>query len=223
LSEASAPRQPAPDLAGKNIVVVGDLNPAILQPAWLAANELIREEEADKANVDIISRDLTSFSTDWLELLCTATRFQVGSSTAPSYDLLRDLTLGVFRLLSHTPLRALGINHSFHFGLQSEERWHAFGHKLAPKELWAGIVENPGTRSLTIQGTRPDEYAGNVFVQVEPSVRIENAIYIAVNDHFQLDAMEKTNAEGMTDVLASAWSPSAERASSVTSQLLAAT
>src|SRR5207237_6051781 len=108
-------------------------------------------------------------------------------------------------------------NHHYHFRIDSEDRWHAFGHKVAPKEIWEPVLKQPGMRSLVIQAVRPDEYPGSIFVQTEPSLRIENGfgVYIAANDHFQLDAMDRASAEGMIEVLENAWVPAAERAEDV--------
>jgi hypothetical protein len=220
-SDPAAVSERLPDIAGLNIVLVGDFNPAILQPAWLAANDLLRWEEADSANIQIVSRDVTIFSTDWVELAATPDRFQVTSAAAPSYKLVRDLIIGVFRLLPHTPIRALGINRNYHFRVPDQKTWDAFGDKIAPKDLWQDVLVDPGTRSLIMLGKRPDEYAGNFVVQVEPSLRFQG-IYIATNDHFQLDAMEVATAEGMADILGSEWEASEERANNTTTRLLSA-
>jgi hypothetical protein len=225
VTEGAAPEPrhaPVPEISGLNIVVVGAVNPAILQPAWFGAKGLLRPEEAEAADVEIITRELVSFSAEWLGLTATLDRLQVSTTSAPSHDLLRDLVVGVFQVLPETPLTALGINHNLHFRVETQEAWHAFGHKLAPKEIWNDILDKPGTRSLIIQGVRPDDYQGSVIVQVEPSVRIQDGvgIYIGINDHFQLDAMDKGTGEDMRQVLEDAWEPAGERSRTVVERIL---
>jgi hypothetical protein len=209
------------EIAGANIVVLGDLNPAILQPSWLARHDLLRPAEADAAEVQIVSRELTVFTTDWLEVGATPERLQVASTSAPSNKLVRDLTVGIFRLLEHTPVRAAGINHHYHFREEDKARRDQLGDRLAPKELWTNILLEPGTRSLIMQGLRPDDYAGNLTVQVEPSIRLPG-VYIAVNDHFQLDQMDMATAQAMVDILESEWDASDERAQTITTHLMSA-
>ena len=81
-----------PALEGFSIVLVGDFNPPILNPDWLAARGLIREEEAqDAKGVGVISQDLTAFSTAWLELEVTRERFAAHTSDPSNVATLSEL------------------------------------------------------------------------------------------------------------------------------------
>jgi hypothetical protein len=220
MPEQSPSASAAPEISGTSVVLIGSFNPAIIQPAWLASKGLIGESEADAANIDVITHDISAFSTDWLRVLVTGDRFLCASEVAPSFDLLRDLTVGIFRHLAETPITAMGINRSFHFPAPSEEAWHAFGHKLAPKDIWNDVMSNPGTRAVVIQGARPDKAVGHVFATVEPSIRVQPGIYININDHYQLDQMGSSNASAMADVLITNWEPSFGRAQTIVDRLL---
>ena len=44
-----------------SIVFVGDFNPVILQPFWLANKGLIRESEATNAKVEVIHNEVVKF------------------------------------------------------------------------------------------------------------------------------------------------------------------
>jgi hypothetical protein len=88
-------------------------------------NGLLRPADADGADVEIVAKEVTAFSLDWVTLQATLDRFQVASASAPSYGLVRDLVAGTFRLLPHTPIRAMGINHNNHFRVVNEEAWHS--------------------------------------------------------------------------------------------------
>lgn len=204
-----------------NVVLVGSFNPSIVQPYWLASKGLVKPEEAEHADVEVISRELVSFRLpESLGIQVTLDRFQIAEASAPSRELLRDLAEGVLRYLPETPLAAMGINHNYHYRVATEDAWHAFGHHVAPKEMWEGVLREPGTRSLILQGVRPDEYAGRVIVQIEPSLRVHPGIFVALNDHFQLDAMDMTTGERAIDVLVNAWEPSVDRAQAITDQVL---
>jgi hypothetical protein len=42
-----------PEIQGISIVLLVDFNPKIFQPAWFAAQNLIRQQEADEATIHI--------------------------------------------------------------------------------------------------------------------------------------------------------------------------
>src|SRR5882762_5070374 len=114
---------------------------------------------------------------------------------------MRDLIVGTFNLLQHTPLHKLGINIDMHFRMDSEASWHAFGHRLAPKDLWQDTLKNPGMRSLTMEGQRPDAFRGYIRVQVEPSIKIHPGVYVRVNDHYEIETLQPgTGSDAMLDI-----------------------
>ena len=52
------------EIEGHSIVLLGSFNPQIFQPSWFGNEGLIRKEEADSAKIEIVHRDLVSFSTE---------------------------------------------------------------------------------------------------------------------------------------------------------------
>jgi hypothetical protein len=222
VSDAAPPEHPDPEIAGIQIVLVGDFNPAIIQPSWLALSELVRPEEADAAEVGIVSRELTQFALPWVTIAATLDRFELASARAPTYEQVRDLAIGIFTVLDQTPIRAMGMNRNQHFRTESEDRWHAYGHALTPKEIWEDVLDAPGMRSLIMQGKRTDGREGYINVTVEPSVRLQDGtgIYISINDHFQLDAMDKASTQGMIEVLSDSWDAAARLSDAIVDRLL---
>ena len=81
----------------------------------------------------------------------------------------------------------MGLNTEFHFRVPSERYWHDVGDRLAPKPDWVNILNNPGMRSLIMEGQRSDKYAGAINVNVAPSSNVQPGIFVMVNDHFQWD------------------------------------
>lgn len=169
---------------GASIVLIGRFNPAIFQPAWLAANRLIRAEEATNAEGVVFSNDVAAFKADWLRLQVTPERFEAITDDAAHIDPLRDLVLSVFGLLEHTPFHEMGMNRHLHFRMESPDVWHRFGDVLVPKTKWAGLMAQPGLRSLIVEGYRPDAAEATIQVKVEPSVKVQPGIYFAINHHF---------------------------------------
>ncbi len=211
-----------PAFQGHNIVLVGNFNPAIFQPAWFAAEELIRKQEAEEANLIIGHPDIMIFSLDWLRVEVDRERFIASTTMEPYDEIVRDLVLGTFKLLPHTPITIMGINRQRHFEMSSEEQWHKAGHTLAPKEIWNDVLKNPGTMSITMEESqRSDGLDGYVRVTVEPSNKVHPGIFIKVNDHFEIRNPEKTSGnKDIIDILENNWSNSYRRSAKMISMLL---
>jgi len=178
--------RPQLDIQGVSIVLLGKFNPAIFHPSWFAAQELIRQQEADATEIVLVHPEASILNTDWLQVHVVRNRFQAGTAQESYFEPLRDLVVGVFSLLSHTPVSAMGINRDFHFKLESEKSWHQLGHRLAPKQDWKDLLDEPGMLSLAMKGERTDDFDGYLQVRVAPSPRIQYGVFVAVNDHYRL-------------------------------------
>lgn len=206
------------ELDAANIVLLGTFNPAIFQPAWLAAHSLIRKEEAEHADGLVFSRELASFTADWLRLQVTADRFEAMTEDPAHVEPLRDLVVSVFSLLEHTPFDKMGMNRFMHFRVDSEERWHRFGDFLAPKAPWKLLLSQPGLRSLTIEGSRVEAPGARIQVKVEPSVRVHPGVYFAVNEHHEVSGPE--TGRQLMATLAKSWKAAQTYAFEVAGNLL---
>lgn len=197
-------------IKGFSIVLLGDFNPKIFQPAWFSAQRLIRERECETADIRIVHNEVVDFALEWCQLQVTRDRFVAQSDQEP-YEAVRDLVLGAFKLLSHTPVTKMGINTEAHFRVESEKAWHAFGHRLTPKEVWNEIMSSPGMRSITVEESqRRDGRKGYVRVTVEPSVRVIPGVFFRVNDHYEASRDLPGCAE-MISILEETWTLSRER------------
>jgi hypothetical protein len=105
-----------------NATAAGRFNPAILQPSWFIRHEII---EPGEPRVEI--RDDGA----GLRFLCSgyrwgvdASRFTVESENAGNVAIAGEFMAGTFRLLSHTPLVAVGHNFTF-AGTAAASRWLA--------------------------------------------------------------------------------------------------
>jgi hypothetical protein len=213
---------PEVKVEGASIVFVGAFNPSIFQPAWFAAEGLIAKEEAEEADLSIVHPEVVVFSAEWFSLEVTRERWHASSVQPPFFDALRDLAVGAFTILHYTPVRMVGLNRDWHFQAESEEDWHAIGHRLAPMLPWEGILTNPGMRSLTMEGVRPDAHRGFVRVKVEPSLTVKHGIYVSVNDHYDVeDTDSAVNAADLAvQTVAESWTDSLGRSAKIVEQLL---
>lgn len=188
--------------SGLTVVIVGNFTPTIFQPSWFAAQEMIRAAEAQAAKIDLIHENLTSFSTDWFQLQVTEDKFSISASTAHE-DLLYDLVSSCFSLLAHTPVRLLGLNSHSHVQVEMRDEWHAIGDALVPKNMWNGILKEPGMRSLSVEGARTDGNKGYILVTVAPSRRFDPGIFVQINDHFELE--QSASTDKLLKVLDTSW------------------
>lgn len=195
------------EIQGASIVALGDFNPAIFQPLWLSANNLIREEEAKEAKLRIIRNDIAVFSTEWFSLQVIDQRYTVETEDPTKFFPLRDLAYGTFNILEHTPIRAFGFNRYQHFEMASEEEWHLFGHYYVPKEPWQPVLEEPGTQTLAVRGKRKDSSASYMEFKMEPSDRVPCGVCLRLNEHHGLpDASNpKEGLLLLLEKLESAW------------------
>ncbi len=222
-----------PEIAGVDIILVGEFNPTIFSPQWFSANKLLREGTAESADVKVIHPDLTSFTADWVRLQVTRERFTAGSVQAP-FAPLRDLVHRTFREhLFHTPLRAFGINFSVHFLVDSSATRDHIGNTIAPLEPWGPWRErldldgrDGGMASLQMAQTRPEERAegGRVNVTVEPSSRVGQAsgrgVFVCVNDHFAGSADSPSSAEKLMETLATEFEGSLKRSEGIVDHIM---
>lgn len=207
---------------GVSLVMVGKFNPVIFQPQWFSAHKLLRPQEADNASVEVIHPDVTIFTAEWLQMRVESARFQVNTFQPPFFPALRDMVLGTFSILEHTPIWMLGINCEYHFRFDSEQEWNAFGDAMAPKERWSGLLETPGLLSLEIQGTRSEGHKGYTRVKVGPSPEYQYGVVISVNDHYQLPGLpdKPIGCSEITKILAERFETSQEMSAILAKRLL---
>ena len=193
-----------------SIVFLGKFNCSIIQPKWLAKEGILRESEGEAAKIEILIPQLAIFATQDFKVTANAERFKIETNLRSSFERTRDFALNIFDTLSHTPIDAIGLNSSFLYRFGSEKDWHAFGHKIAPKEHWKELKQ-PGLVSMTIQSKRPDDRKGyiNVLIGAKPDYSIE----VVVNDHFECSTPGEDHfgANDALEILRTEWDNSLER------------
>jgi len=208
---------PTPDRYKRSIVLLGDFNPKIFHPAWFAAENLIGKQEAENAKVEVIHQDVAIFTTEWIRIEVVRNRFLVESSQQLIDKPLRDLVYGVFSLLRHTPLRVMGINTTMEFRVPTEEKWHTAGHRVAPKDLWDGVLDSPGMMNVTMrEPRRRDGKRGYIDVRFSPSGQVQPGLFIAVNDHYECESKgDVGSSDEILAILSNDWEKATARAEEI--------
>lgn len=220
------PKLPEISVDEITVVLVGDFNPKIFHPMWFSHNEIIRQNEAAEAVVEIVHADVASFSIEWLTVQVLHDRFTAAIKAEAYRKHLGDLVQNVFTQLGHSPVRQLGLNASFRLNFRSESDWHGFGHFLTPKSPWADVLSSPGMRSVVMQGVRSDDRPGHINVTIEPDLRTRSDAIVRINDHYDLDETKdgvKASVEGAKlalDVLLANYNSSYDQSSELVRRLV---
>lgn len=206
----------------KSIVFIGDFNPTILQPFWLAKKSLIRDDEAENAKIEIIHNEIVKYNLGWVEIEITKQKCVISTKSSPHFEPLKDLAIGIFRVLKETPLTALGINHTFDINLFNKESYYAFGNVLSPLSLWNDSLNDPRLLQLEVfEKERYDGLKGLYRVKVAPSDKnLSNVVSVKINDHYDIPDEKNEPALYMVKLLEQNWVQSNNRATNVIVKLL---
>jgi hypothetical protein len=101
----------------------------------------------------------------------------------------------------------MGLNRHMHYQMKTEQDSHALGDLLAPKAHWSGFVEAPGLQTLTILGPRGEAVARRRQVTVQPSQRVPFGMYVATNEHHDIEQGPDSVSNAM-QTLRSSWTDS---------------
>lgn len=191
------------EVEGVALLLRGSFNPSIVQPYWLAYNELIRKAEAENAEVEIVRPELSIFKVGDLKVTVAHDSFQI-ESTSESSELVRDLAIGVFHLLEHTPIQALGFNRGMHFKKNEEDLWSQIEHKFTPTDIWKSLLESPVTSSVLIE-SKQSKRNSQVYCKVEPSVRVIPGLYIGISELYKGDIEQEGNTQRLISAISDSW------------------
>jgi hypothetical protein len=208
-----------PEIDSAAIALVGSFNPSIFQPQWFARQGLLPPAEADAAEIKVLVPQICHFETERFIVQVTNDRFAASSKANTSSPPLRDLVIGTFFVLEHTPVTAIGLNREMHIPTESEEQWHRLGDRLVPKEGWQGILEGRiGMLSLDVTTDKTGQPGAKVNVKVQPSVRVKFGAYFLINEHYP--APEEKPLAGAMSVLRDRWEGAQLYAAQIASHIL---
>jgi hypothetical protein len=206
-----------------SIVLLGSFNPAIFQPSWLALKRLISPSDAQTAEVKLIAPQFAQFKAAGFLVEAMPERFLALVEEPQDQVRLRDLVIGIFDILDETPIARMGLNWTFVFKVQDEERWHGVGDRLAPKEIWSDLLRGrPGLRTMTIQGDLAEGLRGKQNVKVEPANTPTNGVRIEINNDIAGPSgdEEPITAATFVELIRKHWDDAQKGASRIATEVL---
>jgi hypothetical protein len=206
-----------PEIDGLVLVLVGNFNPAIFQPAWLGRHGLASEAEVEQAAIELIRPDIVLYGLGPFRFTVQLDRFQAETLQPDQAYRMRDLVSGIFGVLKETPIRQMGINRMMHFKMSSEEEWHRVGNQLAPKPVWEKIMDKPGMISVAVKGQRSGAKSKFVQIRAEPSTQVKPGVFVQTTEHYE---EETASTMWVPEVLEASWEGAQTYALTAASQLL---
>lgn len=174
----------------RGIVFLGDFNPAIFHPFWLASKNLIQEEEAKNAKIDVVMNELSRFQLgEWLSVEVSRNRCEFKTMKSPYFLPMKDLASNVFKILGETPIKAVGINNIYDLSLKDKDNYYKFGDALAPLSNWADVLDSPKLLNIEIVETQEEERQLLKRVNISPTpleLKVNFGVNFNVNNHFIL-------------------------------------
>lgn len=227
--------EPTLEIFSLQIIILGSFNPPVISPFWLNKNLLIGDEDMKSAmevNSLAITPDISRFETEWFSIQVIKEQF-VMNSKGPVTPALKDLVTGIFTLLEHTPLSAIGINSIAHYKIYSVDEFHKIGDVLAPKNIWNSIYPESDSQSVGLHQVtleinpfkrESEASVGNYKrVTLSRSDKLPHSIYFIFNDH-NLITIEKnsmkTASEKLLEIVDSNWDTSQQEAKTLFSSVL---
>lgn len=213
---------------GSQINILGNFNPPVISPNWLRSNELIGQDDekyAMESKSLAITPDISRFETEWFWIQVINTQF-ILNSKGPVTPTIMDLAIGIFTLLAHTPLTAIGLNSFGHFKMSSVDEFHKVGDVLAPKNIWKSFYpESDGNTvglqemSIEICPWKREEARTNAPVR-RVSIGISNKVPLGVqftfNHHFPISSETKRPTTDIAiEIIRTNWSSSMSEAQSL--------
>lgn len=177
-----------------NVVLLGNFNPSIITPYWLAKKGFIREIEASTAKLEIIHPNISRFSvSDWLNIEANQKRIDFKTNRESHFSILRDLVVSVFSVLSETPIKSFGINHLCHFTLRNQEEYENFGYWLSPVQKLGSLLNKPKLQTIQFKETLNDKGEdGLITLTISPSDLIHDrkSVVFNINQHFDFEGKD---------------------------------
>jgi len=204
--------QLTPEINFLSIVVVGNFNPIIITPQWLALKQLIRESESEDARIELIHPDITRFELDWFKFEAQHAKLEFTCTKESHFVSLKDLVLSIFAILKETPITAVGLNHTCHFSLRSVEEYINFGYWLSPVKQFSDVLKDPRLIQITFLETgNPSNEAGTLKVQILPSdvMTDRKSVMFVHNLHFDEGSLKK--ADWLINLIIQKWDESFDR------------
>jgi hypothetical protein len=202
------------------IVVVGQFNPAIVQPAWLISKGWIGETEGNNARNLIVHSEIARMDFDSFGVEVTQERFLLKATQEPFFPLLRDLAVNIFERLKETPIKAVGINSVMHYKFENQANRDEFAWFVHPRTTWQKVLNDPRIWKAEMVEKRMNGRTGHLRVGMEVSELLkDNGCKFTLNDHYEISQSTHDSTKELVLVLKEEWEKSIQRQKTLVTDL----
>lgn len=183
------------------IVLLGNFNPAILQPEWFLKHSLLPSEQiedllAEPSVKEIpeigltleygqafsVSNDRAFVNFKSLRLIARRNKLEIIPEDGDSFSLISNFITKLFHILEETPLTAYGINFNEHYKFSEsyDETFSRFFDKSDNLHRFFG-------EDLTCGCTLITKKVGAIFtLKLQPSEKLEDGVFLKANFHYDI-------------------------------------
>jgi hypothetical protein len=200
-----------PHVPYRNIVILGNFNPVIIQPSFLRTYKILpeqeiatsedidhREESRDKIAITarrfLISANKTILVFRSAIFEMSRERLQVTLRPTADHKTYLEGLKKLFRVLAHTPINAVGFNFQAH--------WRITGGDDKVRSLFTGdmkLFKATFGKEMFVGGkVRFEDLQAKVLLETEKSFQYTNAVYLNFNFHYDI---EDQKAESLIKIL----------------------
>lgn len=189
-----------------SIVFLGKFNPTIFTPSWFSLEGLIRRDEG-KAELKIAHPEISVFSLDWCTVEVQRDKFKIATTGDHNFPLIRDLAVGTFTLLFHTPISKMGVNFNLHYDFSNKNRLEEYFKRMVNQNALKNINKNALFENLTFSIPSYFTQHGYTRIKIEKSNVASHGVFLDINNHFDLDpnSNDVNNSEAAIATLSKEW------------------
>ncbi|MCP4348071.1 MAG: hypothetical protein GY795_21425 [Desulfobacterales bacterium] len=197
-----------------SIVLNGNFNPAIFHPEWFERFKILPIQEiqwADRLNTErdevefrerklktqssppplIVTHDYSNLNFQSLKIEVHQERFDCKAYDRKNFSLIKEVTLKIFSLLEHTPVKGVGINFEGHWRFEDDALTilkNLFGKKNKTFEDIFGESYNISGRIMS------ETEDCQLRIDINKSKVFDNSIFFTANFHRDIDTKRSEDA-----------------------------
>lgn len=205
--------------AGIQIEVRGSFNPEILTPSWFENEGLLSAVDTETLkSVHLEPADIYIEGSDFA-IEINREQFRLLTASEAKQNTYRDLVIGIFYLLRHTPLEDLRVTRYEHFGAGSSNHnvpvevvhWES----LIPD--WGEVLTRPQLVSFSVRVAGPQ--GATTVVTIEPSAISNAQVFISCSYEYGLGSGDSPS-DALQAILKDRWDDVLSHADETSTKLL---
>jgi len=175
------------------IELTGSFIPSKFHPMWFYKNGLLGEIEAKNADLVEAGEEELLFSTKFITITVEKDKFVIATKQMFSFDLVKDMAIGVSEILKDSIKNIFSIGIQLHFTFSNKKKYLHTLNKLFEIEKWKSYLTNPQAHSFRIiDEIKSENTQLERTITVFPCTRgdMQNTLHLYVFNIFEIKKKE---------------------------------